>query len=135
MLPVMLPMCTCEPVPRAMACMPMPQWSVAATAAAADRRTRYCFQSLLLLLALYMLSHCIKIFAVLLSAARARIVVLVLQPLVAEEANLVPAATETPDIMLSGVSDALMSYTQPGVKVCSHNAAHAVLVGTSLPPH
>lgn len=41
-----------------------------------------------------MLSHCIEILAVLLSATRARVVVLILQPLVAEEAHLIPAARE-----------------------------------------
>jgi hypothetical protein len=46
---------------------------------------------LLFVLALYVLPHCIQIIPILLPAAWAGVVVLTLQPLVAEQAHLIPA--------------------------------------------
>lgn len=67
----------------------MARWVVAA--AAADRWACSWFCNLLLLLSLDMLPHSIQIIAVLLPAAWASVVVLILQPLIAKEAYLVPA--------------------------------------------
>lgn len=83
---MMLPVCARVAVKMAVWCMTMPCMIAAATNNRSSRRL--C--CLLLLFTLNTLPYCVKIIAVLLSAARAGVVVLLLQSLVAEETHLVP---------------------------------------------
>lgn len=86
---------------------------------------------LLLVLALYVLPDCIQVVTILLPATRAGVVVLVLQPLVAEQAHLVPTDRQQErDAALLGTQRSTCSAPTP--RLCSKLAARHRQVVLSL---